>query len=996
MRSPSRVRDTTTSRLWCLLLCASLCVSSLASATAQTIKLEFAQTHVIDGQNGKTWTSGVQDAPLNLHLVGNKKTLAIVSVESPAATPNAGTLTFGSGTILTLQQDGTFPETFQDATNKYSANAMWADIPEAEVVPGMSVTVAVTTVSSGSLPSSLTVTPTVGAPTAFKIISLPFYMFGANESILYDGVPVTASYAGSMGAAKEQLVFDRLPVASFSNVPHAAVKFEAPALVIGPSTSANALSRRATSKADVFDGGYATIGKALEILQLIRKIEGNEFVSVQYYSAVIYTEAGSNAFGAPTGSGLGGGSAGSGDILYAGAFWHEQGHAFGLGHAGTEYDASPRKYPYPGGSFSGAAWAFDYDMHKFIDVYAREHSAAGKCDYRVDAGGGLCFKQDVMQGGNLDTSSSIKIGVYSDVNVARMQRYFEGTTDYGGRIMKNATGHYSWDPNALKYVDVSTISGDYWWNTRPKGRVGRDSGLAQIRNVPVALAIADLNCVELNCRASDGLPANVLQTSPMSRTLIYKPLEYTGDMMRPLQVDDYAETRLMWPHNDAPLRDYCYAGCEYLLVFTMADGSSRYSVGRTWDRYRPAFRHTYNPWSEIDARAMDESQKRSQVIMAGSVTTGSSSLARVDVMYAPRAWRGIHNRVLQLITSWTTADGEVQPASSSLLETPALVTHMIDIDLPCASPSSCRFAIAHQFHVALEDSLFYALASRICLPEGSFVEVVRVCSSSSSCVLTDYNWPLPYFDNAPTSSQQRDFSSMKMTIQFDLKLTTSVAASQVLKLLRDDETAHATFVNHLLDPNSKYSSYFAQAAPTGVTVVGSNITMREPTSTVFAAADVPNEGCGQYNEHLPGPYVSNPDDEVDERDVDRDVTARDDDEVEAVKETAGIAVGAIVTVFLVLPVMVGAYGVVVPTSAIGRKVFVLMGEKSFTRLRQFLRLEVSPRRAGARKVTDLFRLQRREPPPQRRGVIDFLRPGRREPPKAPPRGKITGFLHNIL
>jgi hypothetical protein len=45
--------------------------------------------------------------------------------------------------------------------------------------------------------------------------------------------------------------------------------------------------------------------------------------------------------------------------------------------------------------------------------------------------------------------------------------------------------------------------------------------------------------------------------------------------------------------------------------------------------------------------------------------------------------------------------------------------------------------------------------------------------------------------------------------------------------------------------------------------------------------------------------VSNPDDEVDERDKDRDIIARDDEEVELVKETAGIAVGAIVTVVLV-------------------------------------------------------------------------------------------------
>ena len=241
-----------------------------------TIELRFAQTHVLDGNGEKTWTSRIEDGPLTMHLVANKKTLALVHLSGSASAdekPTSGIVTLEDGTVLTLQSSSTLPETFDtsgDATYAYEGGkAMWTDIPRENVQTGMSVIVKITaTESDGALSTPLerTYAVTVGAPNEFKIISMPCYYFGADETIRSpDGtLTLTKEVAGKMGAAKEQLAYDRFPVSEFSNELHPAGKIEWPELVIGPSNSYKVPARRATSKADVYDGGFSVIGKSHE------------------------------------------------------------------------------------------------------------------------------------------------------------------------------------------------------------------------------------------------------------------------------------------------------------------------------------------------------------------------------------------------------------------------------------------------------------------------------------------------------------------------------------------------------------------------------------------------------------------------------------------------------------------------------------------------------------------------------------------------------------
>ena len=234
--------------LFSLIFLGLLAFSSGTTGTSTGVELRFAQTHVLAGNGEKTWTSGVENAPLTMHLVGNKKTLALVHLSGSSSAnekPTSGTVTLQDGSVLTLQSSSTLPETFDtngDVRYAYErGRAMWVDVPREKVQVGMSAAVKITaTENDGLLASPLerTYAVTVGAPNEFKIISIPCYYFGADETLKNsDGVVLTKEVAGQMGAAKEQLAYDRLPVSEFVNQLHPAGKIEWPELVIGPSNS---------------------------------------------------------------------------------------------------------------------------------------------------------------------------------------------------------------------------------------------------------------------------------------------------------------------------------------------------------------------------------------------------------------------------------------------------------------------------------------------------------------------------------------------------------------------------------------------------------------------------------------------------------------------------------------------------------------------------------------------------------------------------------------
>ena len=135
----------------------------------------------------------------------------------------------------------------------------------------------------------------------------------------------------------------------------------------------------------------------LDTLSALRRANGEASTNNQYYAPLMMLDA-QGVYTSP-GGGLGGGSLGTGDYDYGGIFIHEQGHAFGMPHAGEAYDQG--KFPYPGGSLLGSVWGFDAARGQFLAPFIppTADSASGCLDdpSRQKDGEGRCVKQDPMQ-----------------------------------------------------------------------------------------------------------------------------------------------------------------------------------------------------------------------------------------------------------------------------------------------------------------------------------------------------------------------------------------------------------------------------------------------------------------------------------------------------------------------------------------------------------------------------------------------------------------------
>lgn len=102
--------------------------------------------------------------------------------------------------------------------------------------------------------------------------------------------------------------------------------------------------------------GYAVMSAVLNLIGGLRGANGEGPTNNQYYAPILSLNpsTGREFF---LGGGLGGGAVGTGDENYTGIFIHEQGHAFGLPHAGDAYTGGT--YPYAGGSLNGSVWGYD-------------------------------------------------------------------------------------------------------------------------------------------------------------------------------------------------------------------------------------------------------------------------------------------------------------------------------------------------------------------------------------------------------------------------------------------------------------------------------------------------------------------------------------------------------------------------------------------------------------------------------------------------------------
>ena len=356
-----------------------------------------------------------------------------------------------------------------------------------------------------------------------------------------------------------------------------------------------------------------------------RGASGEGALPVQYYAPLLALDATGKYSGA--GGGLGGGSVGAGDELYAGIFIHEQGHAFGLPHVGDAYDDG--RYPYAWGSLNGSAWGYDGRRKELLAPFVPTTAASyAKCKTQAFGGkprtlddSGRCVKQDPMQSGSGDQAAGYRYATFSDYSTAVMQRYFEGRTTLDsqgrhvadGRLVPDAafpSGYKQWDTLDKRWIEAPTT-------TTSGGLYGLDRGLPHQRERPVHAIVLTISSAD-----TPGV------------TQIYPPLSFTGNLLRGIDPTS-AEDRASIVPDTSVNPWYCRnGGCDFTLRLTYADGSVRHRL------LQGGFRPFNQARGTPSAATRDPVNGASFRLFAVQVP-GEQGLTRIELLETPMAWEGL-------------------------------------------------------------------------------------------------------------------------------------------------------------------------------------------------------------------------------------------------------------------------------------------------------------------------------------------------------------------
>jgi Peptidase M66 len=590
-------------------------------------KLEVAQTHVIPPE-GKSWT-GEKFAPYNLHLVGNREALVLVDLDSSAGVikdPMLEAFVVGQKVgQVALNAPNSLPPTEANGT-AYSGTAYWAKLEKAWIRSGLTLSVKG---SNTNLAEPRAVQ--VGAPSELTILTLPFYLFGLNETAIPFAQTATADQA------TRDEYFAKHPFADLSIKNHAAQKIVWPYIIVEPRQG------RAAQKVEYAEqqgDSYAVMSAILDTLGAMRDANGDEPINNQYYAPLLMANQ-AGKYSSP-GGGLGGGHLGTGDYDYTGIFIHEAGHAFGMPHANDGFQNGT--YPYTGGSLKGSSWGFDQNKNRFLATTVPSSAQTFKnCATSAFPMGrqfddqNRCIKQDLMQSGAGDQALGDKYTMFSDFNASVVQQYLEGTTSIkngqheytGGRVMLNpnsSTGYSHWDSIDSGFVPASNA-------TVLKGLYGLDNGLPITRDVPVRTIIMTVNIASITDSNADGKLgyADTIKYNPAT-TQIYDPVTYTGNLRRLIDPSNALQRASIVPDtSENPW--YCKnAGCDYTLKVTFSDNSEQFVV------LQKGFQGWFDANIQPDAANPNNG---SSYRVWGVNISAAKAIQKLEVLETPEVWRGL-------------------------------------------------------------------------------------------------------------------------------------------------------------------------------------------------------------------------------------------------------------------------------------------------------------------------------------------------------------------
>jgi VCBS repeat-containing protein len=594
-------------------------------------KLELAQTHLIPAE-GKSW-AGDKFTKYNLHLVGNRDALVLVDIAAAnSRVVDAVVEAYVAGQKLgevTLNSPDTLPKTEANGP-AYSTTAYWAKLEKSWIKPGLELRVRA---NEGQFSENKAVK--VGAPTEFTMYTLPFYLFGLDET----DIPLSQTAAPDKTTQDEY--FAKHPFATLNMLNHPAGKIVWPYIIVGPRQGR--VAQKVEYKEQQGDG-YAVMGATLNTLGAIRSANGDNPTNNQYYAPLLMAnQAGS--YSGP-GGGLGGGHVGTGDYSYTGIFIHEAGHAFGMPHANDSYTSGT--YPYIGGSVKGSSWGFDQINNTFLGTFVPTNASTfARCATSGFPMGrqfdeqNRCVKQDPMQSGSGDEAKGYKYTMFSDFNASVVQQYLEGTTTEnsgthtynGGRVFvdkTSSTGYSRWDSIDNKFVpvEVKTIDG---------GLYGLDNGLPVQRDVSVQTIIVTIGIDSVQDTATEVTGETHLTyqdtiTYNNTITQIYPPISYTGNLRRVIDPTDATQRASIVPDTG---ENYWYcrnSGCDYTLKVTFSDNSEQYV----------AIQGGFKGWfsNDIKANAGTPTNSDSYRIFGVNVS-GNKTIKKLELLETPEVWKGL-------------------------------------------------------------------------------------------------------------------------------------------------------------------------------------------------------------------------------------------------------------------------------------------------------------------------------------------------------------------
>ncbi|MBO7887836.1 peptidase M66 [Burkholderia pseudomallei] len=570
--------------------------SSTSAGQLSVDKMAFAQTHVVPS-GGLSWT--LPNASASLRPISRRDALVLVAIgQADAAQPVLEAWKDGAKLgALALSPPSALPPT--ESGGRAYANDRWsAVVPAAWMVPGVSFSV-----SASNYTSSVAQAPVFGTDADVQLTILPFYLFGADDT---NSPPLSTTQAPD--AATQQEIFAKWPTAELKVRTHPAGRFSLATVVVGPRADRTGAAQPAypVTALDQQKDGYGVMSAMLTLITNMRTANGDGPLNDQYYAPLIALN--SNGQFANLGGGLGGVGSGAavGDHRYTGIFIHEQGHAFGLNHAGDEY--AKGAYPYAGGSLSGSVWGYDPNHREFLDVLVpTTASSYAKCasSHQLDAQG-RCYKQDPMQGGAGDQSSGYKFATFSDYNTGRMQAWI------ASRVLADpasSTGYSKWD-------SAAQARAPYTPTTDNNGLYGVNQNLPVQAGVPVHTIVVSFS-----------------KAGSAGASYIYPPFSYTGNLIATFDPTSAADRQAITV-DKGTYPWYCKGtGCDYTLRVTYADGSRTYRV------LQGGFRAWWTPTVD-DANATNPLSGSSFRVWAINVP-GDKRIGKIELLDTPMVWNGM-------------------------------------------------------------------------------------------------------------------------------------------------------------------------------------------------------------------------------------------------------------------------------------------------------------------------------------------------------------------